>query len=50
MTSILNSKTLEELEADSAKKVNFSITSPVEINVVSKKSNPILEFLKRIFG
>lgn len=50
MTSILNSKTLEELEADSAKKVDFSITSPVEISVVSKKSNPILEFLKRIFS
>ena len=50
MSQLINTKTLADVEKDAAKTVDYSITSYSDISIKPKKSNPVIDMLRRIFG
>ena len=50
MSQMINNMTLADVEKDAAKIVDFSITSFSDFSIKPKKSNPIIDMLRRIFG
>ena len=50
MSQLMNEKTLADVEKDAAKTVDYSITSYSEVSIKPKKSNSIIDMLRRIFG